>query len=167
MNIQFNKLQSKNRKLKLIAILIMGLLIIAIHSSLHIRTVKGVSETEAFFAISEAFEKVQEASRESVDVTDYIVRLNTALQHYNEGDYDTAYNLAVTVLEEVTENLSNIRWGKIFPYIIIPVNVVLVAAIVVFFGRNILGWFRKINNEIYLDLEIVYKEENNLEENQN
>lgn len=153
-------LKFKKRLVKYLLIFFIGLIFISFHSDIYLKDTISVSQSDAYFAITEAFEKVQEASREAIDVSDYVTRLNLALEAFNEGDYDSAYNIAVTVLEEVTQNLNNIRWGKIFPYIIIPVNVVLIAAIIVFFGRNVMGWFRNLNDELFMDFEIVYENNN-------
>lgn len=118
---------------------------------------EAATQTEAFESITTAFEKIEQASREGIDVQTFIDDLNTALSKYHEGDFDGAYDLAESILVDVTETLNNARWGKVFPYVIIPINIVLIAGIIVFFGRNILGWFRRKRDEEYLDLEIVYQ----------
>ena len=122
-----------------------------------ISQVTAATEEEAFDSIISAFEKIEQATLEGITVQSYIDDLNIALEKYHNGLFDEAYSIAETVKEEVTEIINSARWGKIFPYVIVPVNIVLIAAIVVFFGRNILGWFRRRRDEEYLDLEIVYE----------
>lgn len=122
-----------------------------------ITQVNAATEEEAFDSIINAFQKIEQATLEGIAVQSYVDDLNVALAKYHAGLFDEAYTIAETIIDEVTEIISSARWGKIFPYIIIPVNIVLIAAIVVFFGRNILGWFRRRRDEEYLDLEIVYE----------
>ena len=155
-----NLLTSKSKRIAFSVILMTILLLtFQFKISRNELLVQGATQEEAFESIIKAYEKVEQASRESIDVSDYITSLNQALEKYHVGDYDGAYTLAELVLEEVTETLSNVRWGKVFPYVIIPINLVLIAGIIVFFGRNILGWFRRKRDEEYLDLEIMYETE--------
>ncbi|MHA1156747.1 MAG: hypothetical protein ACTSQK_11625 [Candidatus Heimdallarchaeota archaeon] len=127
--------------------------------------VTAATEEEAFDSIISAFDKIEQASVEGIAVQSYVDELNVALVKYHDGLYDEAFTIAEAVKEEITEVINSARWGKIFPYVIIPVNVVLIAAIAVFFGRNILGWFRNRRDEEYLDLEIVYETDPPIEEN--
>ena len=155
-----NLLTLKSKRIALSVLLITTLLVtFQIKAPRNNMLVQGATQEEAFESITKAFEKVEQASRESIDVSDYIASLNQALNMYHTGNYDGAYALAESVLEEVTENINNVRWGKVFPYVIIPINLVLIAGIIVFFGKNILGWFRRKKDEEYLDLEIVYETE--------
>ncbi|NHJ06127.1 MAG: hypothetical protein EAX90_14970 [Candidatus Heimdallarchaeota archaeon] len=153
----------KKKKNQIFPILIIGLILIFLLPSTSLKPVKCVTKEEAFTALTEAFEKIKEASIEGVDVSDFVLRINYALKDYNLGFFDDSYNESIAILEEVSEILANIRWGKIFPYIIIPINIVLVAAIIVFFGRNIWGWFKKKADQEFLDLEIIYEDESGLE----
>lgn len=153
----------KKKKNQIFPIIIIGLILIFLLPSTSLKPVKCVTEEEAFSALTEAFEKVKEASTEGVDVSDFVQRLNYALRDYELGFFDDSYTTSITILEEVTEILANIRWGKIFPYIIIPINLVLIAAIIVFFGRNVWGWFKKKADQEFLDLEIIYEDEPGLE----
>lgn len=122
-----------------------------------ITPVSAATKEEAFNSIISAFEKIEQASIDGIDVQSYIDDLNDALEKYHAGLYDEAYTIAETVTEEVTDIISKVQWDKVSAYVIVPINIVLVAAIVVFFGRNILGWFRRRRDEEYLDLEIVYE----------
>jgi len=153
----------KKKKNQIFPIIIIGLIIIFLLPSTFLKPVKCVTEEEAFSALTEAFEKIKEASNEGIDVNDFVQRLNYALRDYELGFFDDSYNESIAILEEVSEILANIRWGKIFPYIIIPINIVLIAAIIVFFGRNIWGWFKKKADQEFLDLEIIYEDESGLE----
>lgn len=118
--------------------------------------VSGATKTEAYVAITTAFTKIEEASREGINVTQQITKINTAIQDYNNGLYDDAYDKAQEVIEETTELITDLKTGKIFPYILIPFNIILVAAIIVFFGRNIRDWYRNRRDDEFKDLEIVY-----------
>ncbi len=119
--------------------------------------VTAATKDETFDLIVSAFEKIEQATLEGIDVQSYIDNLNIALEKYRVGLYNQAYTIAETIRDEVTEIINNARWGKIFPYVIIPINIIVIAAIIVFFGRNILGWFKRKRDEEYLDLEIVYE----------
>lgn len=135
-----------------------------------INSAQGATQQEAYDQIILAYEKVQQISREGVDVEDLTADLNIALNLYHQENYDDAFAIASEVLDAAEELLANLRWGEIFPYVLIPINIVIVAAVIVFFGRNLLGWFRKKRDEEFMELEIVYEEpkeiEMKLEENQ-
>ncbi|MFW9922797.1 MAG: hypothetical protein ACFFDW_05850 [Candidatus Thorarchaeota archaeon] len=137
-------------------LLFTSLLIITVISSNNIRPVHAATQTEAFQAITIAYEKIREASLEGAAVNELIDTLNQAIQDYNEGKFNSAYDIANQVIEDAEDLLSSLRWGNVFPYILIPINIILIAAIIVFFGRNILGWFRNRRDEEYMDLEIDY-----------
>ncbi|MBK5112755.1 MAG: hypothetical protein KGD59_00765 [Candidatus Heimdallarchaeota archaeon] len=121
--------------------------------------VTGATKTEAYDAITLAFIKIEEASREGINVTQQITKINSAIQDYNDGLYTEAYDKAHEITEEMIGLIASHKSGRLFPYILIPFNIVLVAAIIVFFGRNIRDWYRKRRNEEFKDLEIVYIEE--------
>jgi hypothetical protein len=145
------------RKVVLICLFLTIAFFLPINNNSH--RVTGATKTEAYDAITTAFIKIEEASRESINVTQQITKINNAIQDYKNGLYSEAYDLAQEVIDETTELISNFKAGRIFPYILIPFNIVLVAAIIVFFGRNIRDWYRKRRDEEYKDLEIVYIEE--------
>jgi len=99
--------------------------------------ISGATKTEAYDAITTAFTKIEEASREGINITQQITKINAAIQDYNNGLYDDAYFKAQEVITETTELITDLKTGRLFPYILIPFNIILVAAVIVFFGRNI------------------------------
>lgn len=121
--------------------------------------VSGATKTEAYDAITTAFTKIEEASSEGLNVTQQITKINSAIQDYSNGFYTDAYAKAQEVIDETTELITDLKTGRLFPYILIPFNIILVAAIIVFFGRNIRDWYRKRRDEEFKDLEIIYLEE--------
>ncbi len=121
--------------------------------------ISGATKTETYDAITTAFTKIEEASREGINITPQITKLNAAIQDYNNGLYDDAYFKAQEVITETTELITDLKAGRLFPYILIPFNIILVAAVIVFFGRNIRDWYKKRRDDEYKDLEIVYIEE--------
>lgn len=121
-----------------------------------IRTGSGATQQEAWDEIIAAFDKVQQASNEGIDVTSLTSQLNDAIEAFELNDFVSAYDTAHEVLLEAEDLIATNRWSKIFPYVLIPVNVVLIAAIIVFFGRHVFRWYRIRRDEEFMDLEIVY-----------
>jgi len=117
----------------------------------------GATQQEAWDEIIAAFDKVQQASTEGIDVISLTNQLNDAIEAYELNNYDSAYDTAHNVLLEAEDLITNNRWSRIFPYVLIPINVVLIAAVVVFFGRHVVRWFRIRRDEEFMDLEIVYE----------
>lgn len=117
----------------------------------------GATQQEAWDEIIATFDKIQQASNEGIDVTSLTSQLNDAIEAYEQGNYDTAFDTAHDVLLEAEDLIANNRWSKIFPYVLIPINVVLIAAIIVFFGRHVVHWYRIRRDEDFMDLEIVYE----------
>ena len=155
------KLISTNslKRNKVILLSFFFLALVLLNSSMNpYYNVTSYTEQEAYDAIIEAFVIIEQASKEGIDVNDFVDRLNSALNHYENNDYDEAYSEASQIAEELQEILTRARWNLIAPYVLLPINLVLIAAIVVFFGRNIRGWFRKKRDEEFLDLEFVYEE---------
>ena len=117
----------------------------------------GATQQEAWDEIISAFDKVQQASTEGIDVSSLTDQLNDAIEAYELSNYDTAYDTAHSVLLEAEDLITNNRWSRIFPYVLIPINVVLIAAIGVFFGRHVVRWYRIRRDEEFMDLEIAYE----------
>ena len=165
----------KANKLKSVTISILAILItsfiICSNSNLMPTTVSAADQTEAFDAITEAFEKIELATSRGIDVKTQINLLNDALNDYNNGQYTDAYNKAKNVTTQTEELLATITGGQLFPYILIPVNAILIVIVIVFFGRNVVDWFKGRRDEEFLDMEIIYEEpeeeimENGLSEN--
>jgi len=100
-------------------------------------TISGATKNEAYEAIIQAFIKIEEASKESINVTTYVSKINSAIQDYNDGFYTEAYDKASEIIDELIELIASYKTGKLFPYILIPINIVCIAAIVVSLVRNI------------------------------
>jgi hypothetical protein len=120
--------------------------------------VKAQTKTEAWEAITTAAEKAELASSYNIDVSMQVQKINEAINDYHAGNYTGAYEKANLARAQIEDLIKSYRWGRVFPYILIPINIVLVAAIVVFFGKNIVKWFKKEQREEFLNLEIVYEE---------
>jgi len=117
----------------------------------------GATQQEAWDEIIAAFDKVQQASTEGIDVSSLTNQLNDAIEAYELSNYVSAYDTAHNVLLEAEDLIANNRWSVIFPYVLIPVNIVLIAAVVVFFGRYAVRWYRIRRDEEFMDLEIIYE----------
>jgi hypothetical protein len=115
-----------------------------------------ISATEAFSAITAAFEEIEKASEKNIEVDDLVAELNIAINYYENGNYQSAYDKANNVKEEAETMIQNYRKGTIIPYFIIPLNLVLITAFVYFFGKDIINWYKNQRKEEFLDLEIVY-----------
>ena len=149
------QLLSKGFLRLLVFLLLLFLFFISSKSFIHPSS--GATQQEAWDEIITAFDKVQQASAEGIDVTSLTNQLNDAIEAYELSNYDSAYDTAHNVLLEAEDLITNNRWGRIFPYVLIPINVVLIAAIVVFFGRHVVRWYRIRRDEEFMDLEIVYE----------
>lgn len=125
-----------------------------------------ISATEAFSAITAAFEEIEKASEKNIEVDDLVAELNIAINYYQNGDYQSAYEKANNVKEEAETMIQNYRKGTVIPYFIIPLNLVLIAAFVYFFGKDIINWYKNQRKEEFLDLEIVYNNKPNQDLNQ-
>ncbi|MCK5047331.1 MAG: hypothetical protein KAS22_12170, partial [Candidatus Heimdallarchaeota archaeon] len=140
-------MKSHNRKflskgfIRLLAFLLL-LFLFFISSNPLILPSSGATQQEAWDEIISAFDKVQQASTEGIDVSSLTDQLNDAIEAYELSNYDTAYDTAHSVLLEAEDLITNNRWSRIFPYVLIPINVVLIAAVVVFFGRYAVRWYR-------------------------
>lgn len=153
----FNKKTLFTRKIVIIYLFLSVVFFMPIFNKSHF--ISGATKTEAYDAITTAFTKIEEASREGINITQQITKLNIAIQDYNNGLFDDAYDKAQEVIEETTELITDLKTGRLFPYILIPFNIILVAAIVVFFGRNIKDWYKNRRDDEFKDLEIVYVED--------
>jgi hypothetical protein len=128
----------------------------------------GATKTEANEAIYQAFIKIEEASKEGINVTQQVIEINSAIQDYNDGLYTEAYDKAQVIIAELAELIDSYRTGRLFPYIMIPFNTLCVAVIVVYLIRNIRNRTKKEPDEKFKDLDndhIVEKkgdEENDL-----
>lgn len=153
-------MKANKRKSATIAILVVLLatFIIYNNSNLIPTAVSADDQSDAYDAITEAFEKIELATSRGIDVNTQINLLNDALDDYNDGLYTEAYNKAQTVIDQTDELLATVTGGQLFPYILIPVNAVLIVIVIVFFGRNIVDWFKGRRDEEFLDMEIVYTE---------
>ena len=149
------QLLSKRSFRLLVFLLLLSLFFISSKTLLHPSS--GATQQEAWNEIITAFDKVQQASNEGIDVTGLTSQLNDAIEDYELGNYDTAYDAAYNVLLEAEDLIANNLWSKIFPYVLIPINVVLIASIIVFFGRHVVRWYRIRRDEEFMDLEIVYE----------
>lgn len=161
---------SLNKKLQLCMIFLMVLLFFSLlknASALPIRYEKTpkikVTQTEAFEEIVAAYNKIKEATNLGLRVKSLTKALNTAIDYYDQEKYDQAYNKASEVRQEAVELIAQFRVNNILPYILIPINVVLIAGLIVFFGRDVYNWYKERRNEEFKDLEIVYDEK--VEEN--
>jgi len=139
----------------LVVLLLLSLFLIS--NNPMIRTGSGATQQEAWDEIIAAFDKVQQASNEGIDVTSLTNQLNDAIEDYELSNFNSAYDAAHNVLLEAEDLIATNRWSRIFPYVLIPINVVLIAAVVVFFGRHVVRWFRIRRDEEFMDLEIVYE----------
>lgn len=153
----FNKKTLFSRKIVIICLFLSVVFFIPVFNKSNF--ISGATKTEAYDAITTAFTKIEEASREGIIITQQITKINTAIQDYNNGLYDDAYEKAQEVIEETTELITDLKTGRLFPYILIPFNIILVAAIIVFFGRNIRDWYKNRRDDEFKDLEIVYIED--------
>ncbi|MHA1186212.1 MAG: hypothetical protein ACTSXA_13835 [Candidatus Heimdallarchaeota archaeon] len=152
----------KINKIKSLTISIMAILIatfiISNNSNLMPTTIFADAKSDAFDAIVEAYGKIEQATSKGLDVKTQINLLNDALDDYNNGQYTDALNKAQEVIDQTDELLETITVGQLFPYILIPVNAVLIIAIFVFFRRNIVNWFKGRRDDEFLDMEIIYEE---------
>ncbi len=139
----------------IVFLFILSSLFIASYSTIYF--VSAATQQEAWDEIIAAFDKVQQASTEGIDVTSLSNQLSDAVKAYDLGSYNTAYDIAHNVLLEAEDLIANNRWSKIFPYVLIPINIVLIAAVIVFFGRYVVRWYRIHRDEEFMDLEIVYE----------
>ncbi|NHJ84292.1 MAG: hypothetical protein FK734_02445 [Asgard group archaeon] len=162
-----NNLKGKStvkKTLLLSIVLLIIFLSIQFNSQTHILMVKATTEQEAFTAITNAFEDIQQASEEGMDVQVFVNRLNGALDDYYSENYEDAYDEAMAIIEDVNNELQIYERNQLFNYVLIPVNSFIVIAMILVFGLNILKWYKKQSKEEYLDLEIVYSNEDNLSE---
>jgi len=150
----------KVNKVKSITMTIIAILVVTFivnfNSNLIPITVSADDKTDAFDAITLAYEKIELASSRGLNVATQISLLNDALNDYNQGRYIDAFNKAHEVIDQTDELLDNLTNGRLFPYILIPVNAILIVVVIVFFGRNILDWFKGRRDEEFLDMEINY-----------
>ncbi|MEA2070517.1 MAG: hypothetical protein U9O98_04425 [Asgard group archaeon] len=153
----------KNKIIECSLIIILTFAVIYCNSTNNflIHNVSGVNAEEAFEEIGRAYEKIQRASLEGLNVESLIADLNIAITLYENEEYDEAFAKAAIVYEEASDLVSEAQLKKVFPYIIIPVNIVLIAAIFLFFGRNVWNWYKNRRDKEFLELEIVYEEEEN------
>lgn len=152
---KLNSLQKKTAPLLGVCVLLIG--IVAFQAQLQM--IAGATQEEAFTAITEAFEVVEQASKAGLEVEPFVAKLNDALEEYTRGNYDKAITMAQEVKEDVSQLLSKFRWDKLYPYLIALLNLTVILVVIFGWGRKIWGWFVKQREEEYLDLEIVYEEE--------
>ncbi|HUT82293.1 MAG TPA: hypothetical protein VMZ29_13910 [Candidatus Bathyarchaeia archaeon] len=142
-----------------------SIVFLIITSSLILKTqndiliVNAVSEEDTYSKIITAYETIEHASQEGLDVTSYVDRLNDALDDYFSEDYTNAYNKAILIIEDVNNDLTNYRRNRILTYIIIPFNLLIVVALIAFLGMKMIKWHKIRSEEEFLDLEIIYPEE--------
>ncbi|MGC9781079.1 MAG: hypothetical protein HZR80_17680 [Candidatus Heimdallarchaeota archaeon] len=151
------KFSQKSRSKLIISLLISSVVVPVFFYELNLSKVSAATQTEAFEAITTAFELIEQASEQGINVTNQATKLNSAISDYNSGNYNNAYNVAQEIIVDVEELIDNYRTGRLFPYILIPFNLALVASLIIFFGRNVKNWYQKRRDEEYLDLEIVYE----------
>ncbi|MHA1307700.1 MAG: hypothetical protein ACTSSB_03100 [Candidatus Heimdallarchaeota archaeon] len=141
-----------------IIVVLIATFIISSNSNLMPVSVLAATKSEAFSSITEAYEKIELATSRGIDVKAQINLLNEALNEYNNGHYTDAFNKAEEVISQTDALLETITGGQLFPYILIPVNAVLIVAVIIFFGRNIVDWFKGRRDEEFLDMAIIYEE---------
>ncbi|MBD3189728.1 MAG: hypothetical protein GF308_03750 [Candidatus Heimdallarchaeota archaeon] len=162
------KIYSRNKKIHLILIFLLAVLLLSLTqkgSGFLVRYEKtpkiNATQTEAFEEIVAAFNKIKEATNLGLGVKSLTKDLNVAIDYYDREKYDQAYNKALEVQQEASELISRFRVNNILPFILIPINVILVAGLIVFFGRDVYNWYKQRRNEEFKDLEIVYDEKVN------
>ncbi len=151
------KITQKNQSKLIVSLLIISIVVPIFFYDSNISKVSAATKTEAFESITTAFELIEQASEQGINVTNQASKLNGAISNYNSGNYNNAYSIAQEIIVDVEELIDNYRTGRLFPYILIPFNLALVASLIVFFGRNVKNWYQKRRDEEYLDLEIVYE----------
>ncbi|MBN1328053.1 MAG: hypothetical protein JXA54_01155 [Candidatus Heimdallarchaeota archaeon] len=125
----------------------------------YIFTTNAASEEDAYSTITTAYETIEQASQEGLDVTSYIARLNDALNDYFLEEYTSAYNKALLIIEDVNNNLQIYKRNRAFTYIIIPFNLLIVAALIAILGMKMIKWHNLQSDEEFLDMQIVYPDE--------
>ncbi len=134
--------------------------ILLIPASFETNFISGVTKAETYEAITQAFVKIEEASKEGINVTEYVSKINSAIQDYNDGLYTEAYDKANEIIAELIDLIASFKTGKLFPYILIPFNVVCIAALVVSLVRNI----RNRTTKEYVDEPLNQSDDNIINE---